>query len=48
MKGIFILKGPVIKKGEIIERNVQLIALLPTICHLIGWPILREAEGAIL
>jgi predicted AlkP superfamily phosphohydrolase/phosphomutase len=48
MKGFFILRGPGIKKGETIERNVQLIDLIPTICYLTGWPVPKQAEGSIL
>ncbi|MFC2159205.1 alkaline phosphatase family protein [Actinomycetota bacterium] len=48
MKGIFILKGPGIKKSVKLERNVGLIDLVPTLCHLIGWPIPKDAEGAII
>ena len=48
MKGVFILKGPGIKKSKEIDRNIALIDLVPTLCHLTGWPIPKDAEGAVL
>ncbi len=48
LRGLFVLSGPGIRKGVEIERNVWCVDLVPTICHLTGWPVPREAEGAVI
>lgn len=48
LRGIFALSGPGIRKGVEIERNVWCVDLVPTICHLAGWPVPRDAEGAVI
>lgn len=45
---ICMLRGPGIRRGVTLERNVWLTDVTPTICHLIGVPVPRDAEGAIL
>jgi len=46
--GIFAIAGPGIKKGVELERNVQAVDLVPTICYLLGWPMPKDAEGAVI
>jgi len=48
LRGLFALSGPGIRKGVQIERNVWCIDLVPTICHLAGWPMPRDTEGAVI
>jgi predicted AlkP superfamily phosphohydrolase/phosphomutase len=48
IEGLFIMAGPGIKKGAELERNVWLVDVVPTVCHLAEWPIPKQAEGAIL
>jgi len=48
LRGLFTLAGPGIKKGVELERNVWCLDLIPTICYLAGWPMPRNAEGAII
>jgi len=48
LRGLFALAGPGIKRGVELERNVWCLDLVPTICYLAGWPIPRDAEGAII
>ena len=48
LRGLFALCGPGIRKGVQIERNVWCIDLVPTICHLTGWPVPRDTEGAVI
>ncbi len=48
MRGLFALAGPGIKKGVELERNVWCLDLVPTLCYLLGWPIPRDAEGAVI
>ncbi|MBP6229807.1 MAG: hypothetical protein KA472_17860, partial [Pseudomonadales bacterium] len=48
LRGLFALSGPGIRKGVQIERNVWCIDLVPTICHLAGWPVPRDTEGAVI
>lgn len=48
LRGIFALSGPGIKKGMELERNVWCLDLVPTICYLTGWPMPKDAEGAVI
>jgi predicted AlkP superfamily phosphohydrolase/phosphomutase len=48
LRGLFVLAGPGIKKGHVLERNVSLKDLVPTVCHLMELPVPRDCEGAIL
>ncbi|HDO41925.1 MAG TPA: hypothetical protein ENH03_03380 [Candidatus Bathyarchaeota archaeon] len=48
MKGLLIMAGPNIKKGYVLKRTVWLTDIVPTICYLLGLPIPRNAEGAII
>jgi predicted AlkP superfamily phosphohydrolase/phosphomutase len=48
VRGLFIMAGPGVKKGEILKRNVWLTDIVPTICHLAELPVPRDCEGAII
>ncbi len=48
LRGTFALSGPGIRRGVEIERNVWCVDLVPTVCHLTGWPVPRDAEGAVI
>ena len=48
MHGLFIMKGPGVKQGVTIERTVNLVDIVPTICHLAELPVPQQCEGAIL
>ncbi|MBI3979808.1 MAG: alkaline phosphatase family protein [Chloroflexi bacterium] len=48
LKGMFIMAGPGVKQGEVLDRNVHLTDIVPTICHLARLPVPTECEGAIL
>jgi predicted AlkP superfamily phosphohydrolase/phosphomutase len=48
MKGLFIAKGPGIKKGKIIERTIWLVDIVPTICFAMDLPVPKNCEGAII
>jgi predicted AlkP superfamily phosphohydrolase/phosphomutase len=48
LRGLFALRGPGIRKGVELERNVWCVDLVPTICHVAGWPVPRDAEGAVI
>ncbi len=45
---IFIMHGPNIRDGLVLERTVWLTDITPTICHILGVPPPRDSEGAIL
>ncbi|MBW2086871.1 MAG: alkaline phosphatase family protein [Deltaproteobacteria bacterium] len=45
---LFMAAGPGIKKGEIIKRPVNVIDIVPTICHLTDIPLPRDVEGGII
>ena len=46
-RGLFLAKGPDIKKGHIIE-NARLIDLAPTMMHLLGAAVPRGLDGTVL
>lgn len=48
LKGLFIAKGPGIKKGVSIERTVWLTDIVPTICYALNLPVPAQCEGSIL
>jgi len=48
MKGLFIAKGPEIKKGEVVERTIWLVDIVPTICFSMDLPVPKDCEGAII
>ena len=48
MHGLFIMKGPGVRQGVTIERTVNLVDIVPTICHLAELPVPAQCEGAIL
>ncbi len=48
LHGLFLLSGPNIKKGVLLERTVWILDLVPTICYLTGWPVPAQAEGAVI
>ncbi len=48
LRGLLAFSGPGIRKGVQIERNVWCIDMVPTICHLAGWPVPRDTEGAVI
>jgi predicted AlkP superfamily phosphohydrolase/phosphomutase len=45
--GVFIAKGPHIKQDERI-KNVEIIDFTPTILHILGVPIPKDADGRVL
>jgi len=48
MRGLLILSGPGVKKGERLQRTAWLTDVVPTVCHLLELPVPAQAEGAIL
>jgi predicted AlkP superfamily phosphohydrolase/phosphomutase len=48
LKGLLSFTGPGIKKGYRMERNCNLIDVVPTICYLMDLPVPAQAEGAVL
>lgn len=48
LKGLFILAGPGVKQGEVLDRTVHLVDLVPTVCHVAELPVPRDAEGSIV
>jgi hypothetical protein len=48
LRGLMAFSGPGIRKGAQIERNVWCIDMVPTVCHLAGWPVPRDTEGAVI
>ena len=48
VKCLFLMAGAGVKKGEEIKRPVRAIDIVPTICHLTGFPVPQDAEGGII
>ena len=48
LHGTFIMAGPGVKQGEVVERNVWLTDVVPTVCHLTGLPVPKQCEGAVI
>lgn len=48
MQGLFIMRGPGVKKNYLMERTMWLTDIVPTICHLAELPIPEHTEGGIL
>ena len=48
LRGLFIMSGPGVKKGCVLQRTVWLTDIVPTVCHLAELPIPRDAEGAVI
>jgi predicted AlkP superfamily phosphohydrolase/phosphomutase len=44
----FVLAGPGVKAGIALNRPVRVVDVAPTLCHLLGWPVPRDAEGAVV
>ena len=48
LRGTLAMSGPGVRRGVEIDRNVWCVDLVPTLCQLTGWPVPREAEGAVI
>lgn len=48
LKGLLIISGPGVRKGVVLKRVVYAVDIAPTICHLLGIPPPRDAEGSII
>jgi predicted AlkP superfamily phosphohydrolase/phosphomutase len=48
MRSLFVMAGPNVKEGVHLEGMAQLVSVAPTIAYLLGIPVPRNAEGAIL
>lgn len=48
MKGLFIAKGPGVKKGKVLERTIWLTDITPTICYALDLPVPEDCEGAVV
>jgi predicted AlkP superfamily phosphohydrolase/phosphomutase len=44
----FIMAGAGVKEGVALRRQVRVVDVAPTLCHLLGWPAPRDANGAII
>jgi predicted AlkP superfamily phosphohydrolase/phosphomutase len=48
LRGLFIMAGPGVRQGAVIERTVWLTDIAPTICHLAELPVPKDCEGAVI
>jgi len=47
-KGLFIMCGPGVNRGQVLERTIDIVDIVPTICYLADLPIPAQAEGGIV
>jgi len=45
---LFMMKGPNVKKNHVLERNMWLTDIVPTICYLMDLPMPKQCEGAVI
>jgi predicted AlkP superfamily phosphohydrolase/phosphomutase len=48
LKCLFVVSGPGVRKGVTLERTVWLTDVAPTICHVAGLPMPRDADGSVI
>jgi len=48
IKGLLVMAGPGVRRGLRLQRNVWITDIVPTVCHLTGFPVPRDAEGAVI
>ena len=44
----FLFAGPGVKEGVELQRQVRVVDVAPTLCHLLGWPMPRDVEGGVV
>ena len=42
------MAGGGLKKGEVLERPVRNVDIVPTICHLVGNRMPKNVEGGVI
>jgi predicted AlkP superfamily phosphohydrolase/phosphomutase len=47
-RSIMIMYGPGFKKGYRLKRNMWLTDIVPTLCHIMNWPVPKDVEGSIV
>ncbi|MHB1132891.1 MAG: alkaline phosphatase family protein [Chloroflexota bacterium] len=48
LRGLIIFAGPGIKQGEVIDRNVWLTDIVPTVCHVAELPVPNKCDGTVV
>ena len=48
LRSLLAFYGPGIKKGYNLDRTSGLTDVVPTICHMMSWPVPEQTEGNIL
>ncbi|MCL4467295.1 MAG: alkaline phosphatase family protein [Chloroflexi bacterium] len=48
MRGLLAMTGPGLRRGVDVDRIVRPVDIIATACHLTGWPVPLNCEGAIL
>lgn len=44
----FVMSGAGVRQGVELQRNVQVVDVAPTLCHLLGLPMPRDVEGKVV
>lgn len=48
LKCLFMMAGAGVKQGEVINRRVRIVDVVPTLCHLAGAPMAHDVEGGVI
>ncbi|MHB1415827.1 MAG: alkaline phosphatase family protein [Chloroflexota bacterium] len=48
LRTLFMMSGPGVKQGEVVERTIFLQDVVPTVCYLAGLPVPAQCEGSIV
>ncbi|MHB1134601.1 MAG: alkaline phosphatase family protein [Chloroflexota bacterium] len=48
IRSLLFMRGPNIKQGVKLQNLTQIVAVTPTICHMLGLPMPKQSEGPIL
>ncbi len=48
LRGLLVMAGAGLKRGYVLTRTVHATDIMPTVCHLTGLPVPKDAEGGII
>ena len=48
LRCLFVMSGPGVKKGEVLDRNIWLTDVAPTACYLAELPVPKDCEGCVI
>ena len=42
------IAGPGVKSGAVLDGQVRVVDVAPTLCYLLGWPMPSSVEGGVV